>query len=300
MTSGYKKILDWFKLDGSVALVTGGGMGIGKAYSQALGEAGAKVALVDFNTKVADETAQELSKEGIDVMVVKADVSKSAEVDAAVAKVIQHFGKLTIGVNNAGIGQWVDAEACTDEEWRKVMSVNLDGVYYCARAEGRVMLKAGYGKIVNTASMSGHIVNFPQNQIPYNSSKAAVIHMTRTLACEWATRGVRVNSISPGYTRTALVEDSAGHPHRPEDVAGLDGADPHVPHGLGGGPAGGGGLPGLAGVGFRHRPRHGHRRRVLLLVALGPQRGPFGRRTFRRPPPFAKALQSSPAHALVW
>jgi NAD(P)-dependent dehydrogenase (short-subunit alcohol dehydrogenase family) len=195
-----------------VALVTGGGMGIGKAYSQALGEAGAKVALVDFNTKVADETAQELSREGIDVIVVKADVSKSAEVDAAVGKVIQHFGKLTIGVNNAGIGQWVDAEACTDEEWRKVMSVNLDGVYYCARAEGRVMLKAGYGKIVNTASMSGHIVNFPQNQIPYNSSKAAVIHMTRTLACEWAARGVRVNSISPGYTRTALVEDLLATP----------------------------------------------------------------------------------------
>ena len=227
MTSGYKKILDWFKLDGSVALVTGGGMGIGKAYSQALGEAGAKVALVDFNTKVADETAQELSKEGIDVMVVKADVSKSAEVDAAVAKVIQHFGKLTIGVNNAGIGQWVDAEACTDEEWRKVMSVNLDGVYYCARAEGRVMLKAGYGKIVNTASMSGHIVNFPQNQIPYNSSKAAVIHMTRTLACEMGHPRGEGEQHQPRLHPDRSRRGFAGHPHRPEDVAGLDGADPH-------------------------------------------------------------------------
>lgn len=207
MSSGYQKILDRFKLDGGVALVTGGGMGIGKAFAQALGEAGAKVALVDFNTKVADETAQEFGKAGIDAIVVKCDVSRSSEVDAAVAKVVQHYGKLTIGVNNAGIGQWVDAEKCTDEEWRKVMAVNLDGVFYCARAEAAVMLQAGYGKIVNTASMSGLIVNFPQNQVPYNASKAAVIHLTRTLACEWATRGVRVNSISPGYTRTALVED---------------------------------------------------------------------------------------------
>jgi len=207
MTSGYKKILDRFKLDGAVALVTGGGMGIGKAFAQALGEAGAKVALVDFNTQVADQTAQEFGKAGIETIVVKCDVSRSAEVNAAVAKIVQHWGKLTIGVNNAGIGQWVDAEKCTDEDWRKVMAVNLDGVFYSARAEAEVMLKAGYGKIVNTASMSGHIVNVPQNQIPYNTSKAGVIHMTRTMACEWATRGIRVNSISPGYTRTTLVED---------------------------------------------------------------------------------------------
>ncbi len=206
------KILDRFRLDGRVALVTGAAQGIGRAFAEALGEAGAKVALVDMNLQLAEEVAQELGRNGIDAMALQADVTRSAEVDGAIAKVVQHFGSLTIGVNNAGIGQWVDSETATDEEWRRTLSVNLDGVFYCARAEGRVMLQAGYGKIVNTASMSGHIANTPQNQLPYNSSKAGVIHLTRTLAAEWAERGVRVNSISPGYTRTKLVDDLLATP----------------------------------------------------------------------------------------
>jgi NAD(P)-dependent dehydrogenase (short-subunit alcohol dehydrogenase family) len=110
-------------------------------------------------------------------------------------------------VNNAGIGSWADAESMDEKTWRNVMAINLDGVFYCAQAEGRVMLGAGYGKIINTASMSGHIINWPQNQSHYNSSKAAVLHLTRSLAAEWAARGIRVNSISPGFTRTALVDN---------------------------------------------------------------------------------------------
>jgi len=115
-------------------------------------------------------------------------------------------------VNNAGIGQWVDSEKGSDEDWRRVISINLDGVYFCARAEARLMLAKGYGKIINTASMSGHIVNTPQNQTAYNTSKAGVLHLTRSLAAEWAPRGVRVNSISPGYTRTRLVDDLLATP----------------------------------------------------------------------------------------
>jgi NAD(P)-dependent dehydrogenase (short-subunit alcohol dehydrogenase family) len=207
-----KKILDRFRLDGAVALVTGGGQGIGRALAQALGEAGARVAIVDMNKATAEEVAHDLTTQGIQTMAAQVDVTRSADVDRAVGSVVQHFGGLTIACNNAGIGQWIDAESVPDEEWKRVMAVNLDGVFFCARAEGRVMLPRGYGKIINTASMSGHIVNTPQNQVPYNASKAGVLHLTRTLAAEWASRGVRVNSISPGYTRTRLVDDLLAMP----------------------------------------------------------------------------------------
>lgn len=206
------KILDRFKLDGAVALVTGGGQGIGEAFCRALGEAGARVAVVDMNLATAEGVAASLAAGNIDAIALRADVTSSADCDKAVAATVSHFGKLTIGVNNAGICQWVDSEAVSDADWRRVMSLNVDGVFYCARAEARVMLPAGYGKIINTASMSGHIVNAPQHQASYNASKAAVLHLTRSLAAEWAPRGVRVNAISPGYTRTRLVDELLATP----------------------------------------------------------------------------------------
>jgi NAD(P)-dependent dehydrogenase (short-subunit alcohol dehydrogenase family) len=200
-------ILDRFRLDGRVALVTGGGQGIGRALAHGLGEAGAAVAVVDLNRETADTVADELAAKGIDAMALIADVTQPEQVAETVTTIVDHFGTLTIGINNAGIAQWADAESMTPADWERMMAVNLNGVYYCAQAEARVMLQAGYGKIVNTASMSGHIVNTPQNQAAYNTSKAGVLHLTRSLATEWATRGVRVNSISPGYTRTQLVDD---------------------------------------------------------------------------------------------
>ncbi|MDR2404565.1 MAG: glucose 1-dehydrogenase [Spirochaetaceae bacterium] len=199
-------ILDRFKLDGKTALVTGGAQGIGQAYCFALGEAGAKIAVVDINLALAEEAAQELGKKGIEAIAVKADVTSPGDVRRMVKIVTDKWGFLTIGVNNAGMGVWRDALTQDFSEWRKILALNLDAVFLCAQAEGCEMEKKGYGKIINTASMSAHISNTPQNQCAYNASKAGVLHLTRSLAAEWAPKNIRVNSISPGYTKTALVD----------------------------------------------------------------------------------------------
>ncbi|MDR2394408.1 MAG: glucose 1-dehydrogenase [Treponema sp.] len=199
-------ILDRFKLDGKTALVTGGAQGIGQAYCFALGEAGAKIAVVDINLPLAEETAQELGKKDIEAIALKADVTNPDDTAQMVKAVVDKWGFLTIGVNNAGMGVWRDALMQEFTEWRKIIALNLDGVFLCAQAEAREMEKRGYGKIINTASMSAHISNTPQNQCAYNTSKAGVLHLTRSLAAEWAPKHILVNSISPGYTKTALVD----------------------------------------------------------------------------------------------
>lgn len=207
-----KPILERFRLDGRVALVTGGGQGIGRAFAHALGEAGAAVAVVDMRLDVAEAVAHELAQKQIDTIAVQTNVTKPEEVQAMVDTILAKWGKLTIACNNAGVGVWADAESMPYAEWLRVIDVNLNSVFLCAQAEAKVMLAARYGKIINTASMSGHISNTPQNQAVYNASKAGVLHLTRSLAAEWAQRGVCVNSISPGYTRTKLVEDLLATP----------------------------------------------------------------------------------------
>ncbi|MFN8439670.1 MAG: glucose 1-dehydrogenase [Caldilineaceae bacterium] len=211
-----KSILDRFRLHGRTALVTGAGSGIGRGYAHALGEAGAAVAVADIVVERAETVAHELTAKGVESIAIQVDVTKEDSVAAMVDAIVKKWGKLTIGVNNAGAGQWVDAEKQSFSDWKKLMDLNLNGVFLCAQAEARVMLPAGYGKIISTASMSGTIVNTPQNQAAYNASKAAVIHLTKSLAAEWSTKGVRVNCISPGYTRTALVDTFLATPEGAE------------------------------------------------------------------------------------
>jgi NAD(P)-dependent dehydrogenase (short-subunit alcohol dehydrogenase family) len=204
--------LEKYDLKGRVAVVTGGGQGIGLACAQALGEAGAEVIVADLLAERAQSAVAELTALGLKAKTLQLDVTDSAAVERAA----QQF-PADILVNNAGIAKSnVKAEDTSDEHWRLHMEVNLNGVFWCCRSWGKGMLERGKGSIVNIGSMSGFIVNKPQPQSFYNASKAAVHHLTRSLACEWGQRGVRVNAVAPTYIETPLtkfgMEDQSMYP----------------------------------------------------------------------------------------
>ena len=176
-------VLDAFRLDGKVAVVTGGGRGIGAAVASALREAGAEVVIASRSEGVIT------------------DVTDVDSVRAMVAEV----GPIDVLVNNAGVCYHRPALEVPDEEWRSVWEVNVDGVWNCSRVVGEQMISRGAGAIVNIGSISAMIVNRPQWQPAYNASKAAVHQLTKSLAAEWARHGVRVNALAPGYVKTEMA-----------------------------------------------------------------------------------------------
>ncbi|SDR53618.1 NAD(P)-dependent dehydrogenase, short-chain alcohol dehydrogenase family [Rhizobiales bacterium GAS191] len=207
--------LDKLRLDGRVAIVTGAGQGIGAACAQALGEAGATVVIAEILPERVEASLASLRQAGITAHGLSLDVTKSRDVDAAAETIAKTHGRIDILVNNAGVAKSdVRAEDVSDQHWRFHMDINLDGLFWCCRAFGTRMLAQGKGSIVNIGSMSGFIVNKPQPQSFYNASKAAVHHLTRSLAAEWGQRGVRVNAVAPTYIETPLT--SFGIKENPE------------------------------------------------------------------------------------
>jgi gluconate 5-dehydrogenase len=190
-----------FDLSGKVAIVTGGGSGIGRQMAGALAEMGASLVLCARNAERCEQAAAELSELGIRALGMRCDVSNQEEVQELVATTHSEFGRIDVLVNNAGTVWGAAPEDVPLPGWQKVIDVNLTGVFLCSQAAGRVMIDQGGGKIVNIASVAGLLGGPPEvmNAIPYNASKGGVIAFTRDLACKWAGHGIRVNAIAPGW-----------------------------------------------------------------------------------------------------
>lgn len=194
-----------FSLAGKVSVVTGGRQGIGKVVAHGLAEQGADVVIVDLQdaTEVAAEIAEQHKVRAI---ALTCDVTDPEEVARTIEAAAQEMGTLDLLFNNAGICVHKPALECTPSDFTKVIDINLNGIFFVAQAFARYLVAQGkQGNIVNTASMSGTIVNIPQGQASYNASKAGVVHLTKSLAVEWAPLGIRVNSISPGYIHTEMT-----------------------------------------------------------------------------------------------
>ena len=202
--------MDLFSLKGKVACISGASSGIGAAVAEAFAQAGADLAVWYNSHPALVETARDLANTyHVRVVAYKCPVDDEQQVQATIARVITEFGRIDVFVANAGVawheGPLLDAQrrSVADQEWNRIIQTDFQGVYYCSKYVGEVFQRQQHGSLVVTASMSGHVVNVPQLQAAYNAAKAAVVHLSRSLAVEWA-GFARVNSVSPGYIATPI------------------------------------------------------------------------------------------------
>lgn len=190
----------------STAIVTGGGRGLGLAMAHALAERGASIGLIDVLPEVADAAASLAQETGVATAGVVADVRDAHAVEAAVADLQRQLGTANVLITSAGITIWGDSTEVAPEDWQRVLDINLNGTFYAAQSFARRLLAEGRtGSAIFISSMSGRIVNIPQFQASYNSSKAAVSMLAKSLAVEWAPSGIRVNALEPGYTLSDMT-----------------------------------------------------------------------------------------------
>lgn len=228
-------VLDLFSLRGKRALVTGASSGIGRKVAQAYVQAGAHVAIAARNVEALEGIAGELAADGAGkVLPIRCDVTQPDQVNSMVDRVTAELGGIDVAVCNAGIIAVVPMLEMSPEEFQRIQGTNVTGVFLTAQAAARAMVAQGRGGvIINTASMSGSIINVPQQVGHYCTAKAAVIQLTRAMAVEFAAHNIRVNSVSPGYILTELVEPLTeyhrqwepkiplGRIGRPEELVGL-------------------------------------------------------------------------------
>jgi NAD(P)-dependent dehydrogenase (short-subunit alcohol dehydrogenase family) len=197
--------MNLFSLEGKIAFVTGAGSGIGQRIAVGLAEAGASVGCFDLASSGGlDETVKRIEGAGCRALALTGDVTKADNLAAALSTLEKELGPVSVAANCAGIANAAPAEQMSLAQWQRVFDINVTGVFLSCQAEAQVMLPRRQGSIINIASMSGTIVNRGLLQAHYNASKAAVIHLSKSLAMEWSASGIRVNSISPGYTATPM------------------------------------------------------------------------------------------------
>ena len=197
--------IELFNLTGRKALVTGAGRGIGRVLAISLAQIGCDIAILEKNVKDGSNVAEEIKKLGRKAVAIKVDVTKKADVEKAFSAAAKQLGRLDIVINNAGVCIHEAAEDTPEEHYDFVVDTDMKGVFLCCQAAAALMKPQKKGSIINIASMSGSIANYPQKQAHYNAAKAGVILLTKCLAVEWVDYGIRVNSISPGYTRTEMT-----------------------------------------------------------------------------------------------